>query len=174
MGYVESSLGSSEKVIGRAYSHWISTVYQIVKWLLVSAVLVLVVYLIRLFKEGSDLSDQVAEYYQWAEWFIYFCLGVDFLLFVKYLIWSRTIEYAVTNKRVVMKSGFIRRKTFEIRIDKIESARVFQSILGRILRYGVLEIRGSGGSVGDWKIQYPMEFKKLIEEINSNNDSAGG
>ena len=47
-----------------------------------------------------------------------------------------TTETDVTNLRVVHKTGFIKRQTFEMSLDKVESVDVNQSILGRILNYG--------------------------------------
>ena len=44
-----------------------------------------------------------------------------------------TTETDVTNLRVVHKTGFIKRRTFEMSLDKVESVDVNQSILGRIL-----------------------------------------
>jgi uncharacterized membrane protein YdbT with pleckstrin-like domain len=42
-------------------------------------------------------------------------------------------EIAVTNRRVIYKKGFIRRRTNEMNMDKVESMQVDQSILGRML-----------------------------------------
>ena len=51
-----------------------------------------------------------------------------------------TTETDVTNLRVVHKSGFIKRRTFEISLDKVESVDVTQSIMGRMLNYGDVTI----------------------------------
>ena len=53
-----------------------------------------------------------------------------------------TTETDVTNLRVVHKTGFIKRRTFEMALDKVESVDVNQSILGRILNYGDVTDRG--------------------------------
>jgi len=55
-------------------------------------------------------------------------------------------EFAITNKRVIIKVGLISRKTLEMNLSKIESVNVDQSILGRILRYGTLTVIGTGGT----------------------------
>ena len=55
-----------------------------------------------------------------------------------------TTETDVTNLRVVHKTGFIKRRTFEMSLDKVESVDVNQSILGRILNYGDVTICGVG------------------------------
>jgi uncharacterized membrane protein YdbT with pleckstrin-like domain len=53
-------------------------------------------------------------------------------------------EIAVTDRRVIFKTGFIRRDTKEMQMDKIESVEVLQSILGRALDYGDVIVRGTG------------------------------
>lgn len=58
----------------------------------------------------------------------------------------KTSEFAVTNKRVVMKFGFIRRSSLEVLLTKIEGVSVDQGILGRILDYGTIVVGGTGGS----------------------------
>jgi uncharacterized membrane protein YdbT with pleckstrin-like domain len=55
-----------------------------------------------------------------------------------------TTEIAVTDRRIIYKKGFIRRKTIEMHMDKVESVDVEQSILGRLLGYGDIMVRGVG------------------------------
>jgi hypothetical protein len=50
-------------------------------------------------------------------------------------------EIAVTNRRVIYKKGFIRRRTNEMNMDKVESVQVD---LGRMLDYGNVTILGTG------------------------------
>ena len=74
-----------------------------------------------------------------------------------------TTETDVTNMRVVHKTGFIKRRTFEMSLDKVESVDVNQSILGRILNYGNVSIFGvgEGGKTID-TIASPLEFRNHI------------
>ena len=65
------------------------------------------------------------------------------LLIQQWIQWWVT-EIAVTNRRVIYKKGFIRRQTNEMNMDKVESVRVVQSILGRMRDYGTVTILGTG------------------------------
>jgi uncharacterized membrane protein YdbT with pleckstrin-like domain len=56
-------------------------------------------------------------------------------------------EIAVTNRRVIYKRGFIKRYTAEMNMDKVESVIVTQSILGRMLNYGTIHVRGTGEGI---------------------------
>jgi uncharacterized membrane protein YdbT with pleckstrin-like domain len=74
-----------------------------------------------------------------------------------------TTETDVTNLRVVHKTGFIKRRTFEMSLEKVESVDVDQSILGRILNYGNVTVRGVGEGVETIQtIASPLDFRNHI------------
>jgi len=74
-----------------------------------------------------------------------------------------TTEADVTNMRVVHKTGFIKRRTFEMSLDKVESVDVNQSILGRLMDYGDLTIQGVGeGTQTISTITSPLAFRSAI------------
>ena len=76
-----------------------------------------------------------------------------------------TSEFAVTNKRVLIKTGLIRRHSLETLLTKIESIGVAQSILGRILGFGTIVISGTGGSKEPFhRIANPMMFRRRVQE----------
>lgn len=92
-----------------------------------------------------------------------FGLGLIFLVmaFVRY----KTTELAITSKRVIVKLGFIQRRTVEININKVESIQVDQAILGRIFNFGTLVISGAGNPQAPITgISAPMEFRKAFIE----------
>lgn len=79
--------------------------------------------------------------------------------------WLRrlTTEIAVTDRRVVLKSGIIRRHSIEMNMDKIESVDVDQSVLGRIFDFGTVIIRGTGASLEPlYKIANPLRLRSQI------------
>lgn len=79
---------------------------------------------------------------------------------------SRATEMAVTNKRVVLKQGLIRRKTLELRFAKIEQVSVDQGILGRLLGYGSIKVCGTGGSLETFEgLADPMEFRAQVYRL---------
>jgi uncharacterized membrane protein YdbT with pleckstrin-like domain len=84
---------------------------------------------------------------------------------IRALINRRAAEFAITNKRVIFKEGFIYRRTAEMFLSKIESVGADQTILGRILGYGSIVLRGTGGSTEPFeKIALPLEFRRQIQE----------
>ena len=84
------------------------------------------------------------------------------------IIASLTTELVITNRRVIAKFGLIRRNTIELNLSKIESIRVEQSILGRLLNYGTVFLIGTGGSKEPIpRISHPLEFRRRYDEILS-------
>lgn len=79
-----------------------------------------------------------------------------------------TTELAVTNKKVIGKSGLIRRNALDMQLTKCESVIIDQGILGRILNYGTVVVRGTGGTPNKFPyIDKPLEFRKrVLEEMD--------
>jgi uncharacterized membrane protein YdbT with pleckstrin-like domain len=74
-------------------------------------------------------------------------------------------EMAVTNKRVLIKQGVFGRRTLEILLQKIESIAVEESMGGRILGFGTVIVRGTGGTPEPFKkMAHPLEFRRHVEE----------
>ncbi len=80
------------------------------------------------------------------------------------LVQYLTSEFAVTNKRVLVKVGFISRHTLELLLSKVETVGVDQSILGRILGYGTIVVIGTGGTREPFRaITDPLEFRHQVQ-----------
>jgi uncharacterized membrane protein YdbT with pleckstrin-like domain len=74
-----------------------------------------------------------------------------------------TTELAVTDHRVIYKSGLLSRHTIEMNRDKVESVDVDQTLLGRIFSYGTITVRGTGGSLEPIRnIGDPLTFRSHI------------
>ena len=79
------------------------------------------------------------------------------------LIRRSTTELAVTDRRVIFKTGIFQRHTVEMNLSKVETVGVNQSILGRLLDYGTVIVRGTGGSLEPIRnIADPLRFRNHI------------
>jgi uncharacterized membrane protein YdbT with pleckstrin-like domain len=81
------------------------------------------------------------------------------------LIWIRrsTTEIAVTDRRVILKTGLISRRTVEMNLTRIESVDVRQGIVGRLLDFGDVIIRGTGAGLEPIKgVDAPLEFRRRV------------
>ena len=85
----------------------------------------------------------------------FFCIG---------LLKRSVTEMAVTNKRVIVKTGLADRRTNEILLSRIESVVVDEPAMGRILGYGTVIVRGTGGTPEVFeKIYQPLEFREQVQ-----------
>ncbi len=96
-----------------------------------------------------------------------FIIGI--IKFIKMMINKWTTERVLTDLRYIQKTGWIKRDTEEIRISKIEEIDLKQSILGRILGYGSINISGTGsGKITLELIDDPLIFQKNLNNLKSN------
>jgi uncharacterized membrane protein YdbT with pleckstrin-like domain len=149
--YIDEILQPGEKVLYSTNAHWIFYFPAILAWILVLVLLI--------------LSRMTA-----IDTLVLLCLAAAVVAALAALYWTVkawfhrwTTETDVTNMRVVHKTGFIKRRTFEMSLDKVESVDVNQSILGRILNYGSVTVRGVGeGAETIDMIASPLEFRSHI------------
>ena len=79
--------------------------------------------------------------------------------------WFRrwTTEIAVTDRRIILKRGLIRRHTVEMNMQKVESVDVDQTLIGRLFNYGNVSIRGTGSSFETLKmIDSPLKLRTTV------------
>jgi uncharacterized membrane protein YdbT with pleckstrin-like domain len=93
--------------------------------------------------------------------------GIALLLAIYEWLRLRTLEFGVTNKRVILKKGIIGRQTEEMKIGSIETVEIDQGVLGRILGYGDVKVTGRGISdVVFRRMDDPMAVKRHIEGVS--------
>ena len=116
--------------------------------------------------KNNLIFGESIEYETTYHWIIFISLRALFTLFIAPLIDRWTNEFAITNKRVIIKIGFFRRRTIELNLTKIESVNVLQSVLGRILGFGSIVIVGTGGTKEIFpNIRGPLKFRKKFQEL---------
>ena len=100
-------------------------------------------------------------------WKIFLTFKAFYTLFLHPIISIYSDEFAITNKRVIIKIGLFSRRTVELNLNKIESVNVIQSFLGRILGFGSIQIIGTGGTKELFNnIKHPLEFRKKFQELS--------
>ncbi len=136
MSYIEQTLMPGETVLSRATIHW--------------AVFI-----------GPALLTFLG---------VLMLLGGFPLVLIAGLIWfgwsylvRQSIELAVTNKRVLAKSGVVRRHCVDVQNGKVEGLTYDQGLIGRMLGYGSIVVRGTGiGAVPIPYIAAPEAFKREV------------
>lgn len=146
MAYVDNHLLTGELVVYRSRQHWV---------VFIGPVLLLAAGLVPLVISRSNPALIAAT-----------------IVSIVALIWlaARAIarasaQFTVTNKRVVVKLGTIRRRAIEMLLTKVEEIAVDQGVVGRLLGYGTLVIVGTGGSKEIFLlITDPLEFRRQVQE----------
>ncbi len=149
--YIDEILQPGEKVLYSTNAHWLFYGPAILAWIVVAVLLI-----------ASALAT--------VPTLTLACWAAAAVVAVAALYWTfkgwfhrLTTETDVTNMRVVHKTGFIKRRTFEMALTKVESVDVSQSILGRILNYGDVTINGVGeGRETISTIASPLAFRNSI------------
>jgi uncharacterized membrane protein YdbT with pleckstrin-like domain len=90
------------------------------------------------------------------------------------LIKRNATVMVLTNKRVIVKTGLASRRTIEMLLSRIESVVVEEPAMGRVLGYGTVIIRGTGGTPESFeKIAHPLEFRAQVQsQISSGQKQA--
>jgi uncharacterized membrane protein YdbT with pleckstrin-like domain len=118
--------------------------------------------------DNNLIKDEHVVYETKYHWKIFFTLRAIFTLFILPALERWADEFVVTNKRVIVKTGIISRRTLEMNLNKIESVNVDQTIMGRLLDYGSITIIGTGGTRETFPdIAAAVEFRKKFQEVSS-------
>ncbi|MFT4032710.1 MAG: PH domain-containing protein [Siphonobacter sp.] len=111
------------------------------------------------------IKDEHVQYETSHHWIVFFTWSSLFTLTIAAWIRKASNEFVVTNKRIVIKTGFISRNSVELNLDKVESVDVQQTFLGRILGYGTIVVNGTGTThTGFQYIDNPLEFRRKYQE----------
>lgn len=104
----------------------------------------------------------------WVQLLVLGILIIGVVLFIAAVVRMKTTEFAVTDRRVILKRGWITRTTEELAVESIEAVHLEQSIWGRLFRYGRLVITGTG----DARVHFPpmaepIAFRRAIEDART-------
>jgi len=139
LGYIESNLLPDEEIVYKANLYW--------KIFLGSSLIVLLGILLLIVQPIAAG--------------IVVLIGLFFALraFIDY----KSSEFGVTTKRVIIKVGFLRRRTLELLLRQVEAISVEQSVLGRMFGFGWLTLTGTGGVHEVFhNISSPLELRRRI------------
>jgi len=152
MRYVRRVLQPGETIVYTTRLHWLIYVRTVL--LLIACVVLAGAAVSTSDNQNISLALGIA-----AVIFVLLALSAGLRAFVR----RATTELAVTDHRVIYKSGLLSRHTIQMNRDKVESVDVDQSLLGRIFGYGTVIVRGTGGSLEPIRnIGDPLSFRSHI------------
>jgi len=155
MSYIDGNLLDGEHIVFRTRLHWL---------LFMGPVLFIVIVLLPVawfLNSGTwFLASGTWSSYAWVP------IGLGALILVATFIKRQSSDFAVTNKRVMMKVGVFTTRSTELLLSKIEAIAVEQTLVGRIFGYGDIVITGSGGTKESFsQIQSPREFRRPVQSV---------
>ncbi len=158
MSYIEKSLVPGEKVLYQARLHWIVLLWPVLIASSIGALgvaLLVIVVVPSLRPHGLTAAVGIA--------------GGLLLLLALALIGAAIVsrnatQIAVTSRRVLIKTGIANRRTLELLLLRVESIGVDESPLGRMLGFGTVVLRGTGGTPEQFdRIANPLEFRRQVQ-----------
>lgn len=100
----------------------------------------------------------------------WFALPLPVLFLIAPTLAFASSELVITDRRVLIKTGIVRRQTLEMFISKIESIAVDQGFFGRMFDYGSVVVRGTGGFEQAFEaIAAPLEFRRWVQRLQSGD-----
>ncbi len=159
MSYVEKHLIEGEQIVFQTRLHWIVLMFPALLGLLFggAGVVLLVAY------ANSSGDSRTASQAMMAGGIILLFLAV--VLFARGILKRNSTQMTVTNMRVVANVGILSRRSVEIFLSRVESIGVEESLLGRMLGYGTVIVRGTGGTPETFNlIAHPLEFRTNVQQ----------
>ncbi|MFZ0819089.1 MAG: PH domain-containing protein [Candidatus Acidiferrales bacterium] len=149
MDYIDRNLVEGEAVLYRTRLHWI----VLLKPIFAAAILLFVPGGLLLWFKGREMTWEAVGL---------FALGIIVIAIGS--VKRNATEMAVTDKRVIIKQGIASRKSLELVLAKVESIVVNESVMGRMLGYGTIVLRGTGGTYETFfEIAHPSEFRNRVQ-----------
>ena len=194
MQYVSESLNPNEEIIRVGHFHWIYT-FSAILWIVIGvAGMIAVLYAAYYFEvwravsnefQGlpSSLKDQA-----WADIVqrrggmlniikglhfaikiaAFVCLILGLLAFAQMMVVKAYTEICITTERLILKQGVLSVNSDELNVDRIEGVNVIQGVIGRMLNYGVVIVRGMGiGEVVLPPMADPVGFRRAIDQAKA-------
>ena len=149
MSYIDRNLIAGERVVYRTRLHWLVFVTPI----LFTAIVLL--------PGAWFLANSSWQSFAWVP------LALALFVLLPAVIKRQSSDFAVTNKRVMMKAGVFTTRSVELLLNKIEAIAVNQSLPGRLFGYGDIVVTGSGGTREAFShIQAPLEFRRAVQSVS--------
>ena len=104
----------------------------------------------------------------------YFLLSFGFFIAGIVDLIRRSVEYfttgfELTDRRLIVRTGLIRRRELELLLSQVESIDVDKPLLGRLLDYGTVRIVGTGGTSQKIKsLKYPTKIRHAVLHLLSD------
>ena len=166
MSYVDRNLVPGETLLYQTRHHWVVLLLPTLVAFVLGAPGVALLYLAITTRDANGLTlgrSTISPQGLAISGAILLFLAL--IIFIYGIAKRNATEMAVTNKRVLIKTGMASRRTLDMMLTTVESIGVEETVLGRMLGYGTVIVRGTGGTPETFiKIANPQDFRKNVQE----------
>lgn len=156
--YVNSHLTKQEHVVFEAHYHWCIWILPIIGFVSFSIPLLLIIGFTINYASSDGVDDIIILPC------LIFLIGLWILIYT--YIKTTTDEFAISNQRLIIKTGVISISTLELNLTKVETITVSQGIFGRIFNCGQIAIKGTGATICNLIcINTPYDFRKQFQDV---------
>jgi uncharacterized membrane protein YdbT with pleckstrin-like domain len=105
----------------------------------------------------------------WAALLLLGIIVVGVFIFAGMAIKMMTTDFAVTNRRVILKEGWLNRKTHELAVESVEGVSLDQSLWARLFGFGRVIVTGTGEArIVFPPMAHPVDFRRAIEAARAD------
>jgi uncharacterized membrane protein YdbT with pleckstrin-like domain len=163
MSYARNLLSRGEEVVYESRQHWFAVIARTWLWILVAIVaLAILIWLTGQAPVGNATVDGILT-------IVSILALIASVGFIGFVLWDwRNQEWLITTRRVMRAEGVLNKTVSDSSLEKINDARLDQSLFGRIFGFGTLDIltaaeEAGGRNLADFPmIADPVEFKKAM------------
>ena len=166
MSYAERSLVPGETLLYETRHHWMVLIGPLLMALVFVAVAAgLLVEAVEA-KNGSGMVAGASAEAMHGMEFVAIALLAAAIGTLAYGVAKRNAtEMAVTDRRVLIKTGMGNRRTLDLMLSRVESIGVEETFFGRMLGYGSVVVHGTGGTPESFvMIAHPQEFRRSVQQ----------
>jgi uncharacterized membrane protein YdbT with pleckstrin-like domain len=166
MSYVEKSLVPGETLLYQTRHHWMVLIGPALMGLVFAVLAVGLLAESIAARNGKGMAAGASSAgIEGMIVFGVFLLVVAIVMLAYGIAKRNATEMAVTNKRVLIKTGMAGRRTLDLMLSRVESIGVEETVFGRMLGYGSVIVRGTGGTPEPFvMIAHPQEFRRAVQE----------
>jgi uncharacterized membrane protein YdbT with pleckstrin-like domain len=164
MSYARNLLSRGEEVVYESRQHWFAVIARTWLWIVLAIVALALVIFLNGQQDpiGGSTLDGILT--------IVSIVGLIAALgWIGFVLWDwRNQEWLITTRRVMRAEGVLNKSVSDSSLEKINDARLDQSLFGRIFGFGTLDIltaaeEAGGNNLADFPmIADPVEFKKAM------------
>jgi uncharacterized membrane protein YdbT with pleckstrin-like domain len=166
MSYVERSLVPGERLLYETRHHWMVLIGPLLMALVfVGLAAGLFVEAIEAKNGSGVLAGASAEAVHGMDFVAIALVAAAIGTLVYGLAKRNATEMAVTDRRVLIKTGIGNRRTLDLMLSRVESIGVEETFFGRMLGYGSVVVHGTGGTPESFvMIAHPKEFRRSVQQ----------